>query len=72
MGRKRKFISRKTLVGDFFPSQIIGGLALTNSVENALVDKYVELIVASHDESCPWRQRGCDGVLNVLFSRAQY
>jgi hypothetical protein len=25
------------------------------------VEKYVELIVSSHDESCLWRQRGCDG-----------
>jgi len=33
----------------------VGGL------EDALVDKYVELIVESHDESCLWRQRGCDG-----------
>lgn len=30
-------------------------------VEDAIVDKYVELIVESHEESCLWRQRGCDG-----------
>lgn len=30
-------------------------------VEEALVDKYVELIVESHDEGCLWRKRGCDG-----------
>lgn len=29
--------------------------------EDALVDKYVELIVTSHDEDCLWRKRGCDG-----------
>ncbi|KUJ23085.1 zf-C3HC-domain-containing protein [Mollisia scopiformis] len=29
-------------------------------VEEALVDKYVELIVSSHDEGCLWRKRGCD------------
>jgi hypothetical protein len=32
-------------------------------LENALVDKYVELIVTSHDEDCLWRKRGCDGKL---------
>jgi hypothetical protein len=32
-----------------------------SSVEDALVDKYVELIVSSHDEGCLWRNRGCDG-----------
>jgi hypothetical protein len=29
--------------------------------EDASVDKYVELIVTSHDEDCLWRKRGCDG-----------
>ncbi|RDW85775.1 hypothetical protein BP5796_04100 [Coleophoma crateriformis] len=33
---------------------------LTFSSEEALVDKYVELIITSHDENCLWRQRGCD------------
>ncbi|KAB8293797.1 hypothetical protein EYC80_009280 [Monilinia laxa] len=33
---------------------------IAENIENALVDKYVELIITSHDESCPWRQRGCD------------
>lgn len=32
-----------------------------SSVEEALVDKYVDLIVSSHDEGCLWRKRGCDG-----------
>lgn len=31
------------------------------SVEAALVDKYVELIISSHNEGCLWRNRGCDG-----------
>jgi hypothetical protein len=31
------------------------------AVEEALVDKYAELIVTSHDENCLWRKRGCDG-----------
>ncbi|CZS92808.1 uncharacterized protein RAG0_03310 [Rhynchosporium agropyri] len=33
---------------------------VAQNIEDALVDKYVELIVTSHDESCLWRQRGCD------------
>ena len=30
--------------------------------EDALVEKYVELIVTSHAEDCLWRKRGCDGM----------
>ncbi|KAH6679802.1 C3HC zinc finger-like-domain-containing protein [Halenospora varia] len=30
------------------------------NIEDALVEKYVELIVTSHDEDCLWRKRGCD------------
>ncbi|KAG9239147.1 C3HC zinc finger-like-domain-containing protein [Amylocarpus encephaloides] len=29
-------------------------------IEATLVDRYAEMIVASHDEDCLWRQRGCD------------
>jgi len=31
-----------------------------NDIEQALVDKYAELIISSHAENCLWRQRGCD------------
>ncbi len=38
--------------------------ATANSqVEEALVNKYAELIVTSHNEDCLWRKRGCDGKL---------
>lgn len=30
------------------------------NIEDALVEKYIELIVTSHDEDCLWRKRGCD------------
>ncbi|PBP23233.1 DNA repair protein [Diplocarpon rosae] len=30
------------------------------NIEDALVSRYVELIVTSHDENCLWRKRGCD------------
>ncbi|KAH7346543.1 C3HC zinc finger-like-domain-containing protein [Rhexocercosporidium sp. MPI-PUGE-AT-0058] len=33
---------------------------VAQNIEDALVDKYVELIVTSHDENCLWRKRGCD------------
>lgn len=33
---------------------------VAQNIEDALVDKYVELIVTSHDEDCLWRKRGCD------------
>jgi len=33
------------------------------SLEDALVERYVELIITSHDEDCLWRKRGCDGML---------
>lgn len=35
--------------------------------EDALVERYVELIVTSHDEDCLWRKRGCDGKLCVAL-----
>lgn len=34
---------------------------LTRNAEEALVERYVELIITSHAEDCLWRQRGCDG-----------
>lgn len=33
---------------------------VAQNIEDALVDKYVELIVTSHNEDCLWRKRGCD------------
>lgn len=33
---------------------------VAQNIEEALVDKYVELIITSHDEDCLWRKRGCD------------
>lgn len=44
----------------------------TNEVpEEALVNKYVELIVESHGEDCLWRKRGCDGKAPLSFSLIQ-
>ena len=35
--------------------------------EQGLVEKYAQLIVTSHAESCLWRQRGCDGEYQVVL-----
>jgi hypothetical protein len=34
-----------------------------SEVEDALVDKYVELIVSAHRDDCLWRKKGCDDSL---------
>ena len=37
------------------------------SVTEQLVDRYVDMIVAGHDEYCLWRKRGCDCKLGLRF-----
>jgi hypothetical protein len=39
---------------------------VAQNIEEALVDKYVELIITSHDEDCLWRKRGCDETIFKL------
>ena len=40
-----------------------GSSSTTNSMtEEALVEKYTELIVSSHQQDCLWRRRGCEGM----------
>jgi hypothetical protein len=41
-------------------------------IEDALVDKYVELIVTSHGEDCLWRKRGCDGQFPLYTSIGRF
>lgn len=36
---------------------------VASDIEDALVQKYVELIITSHGEDCLWRKRGCDDAL---------
>ncbi len=36
---------------------------VSSEIEDALVDKYVELIVSSHQDDCLWRKKGCDDAL---------
>jgi hypothetical protein len=42
------------------------------NLEDALVEKYVELIITSHEENCLWRKRGCDGWFPSLSSLQRY
>lgn len=36
------------------------------ALEEALVNKYAELIVSSHEENCLWKKRGCDGMFYLV------
>ncbi|KAK0384762.1 hypothetical protein NLU13_7240 [Sarocladium strictum] len=45
------------------PNEDEGGDDETVSSTEALVDKYAELVVSSHQEDCLWRKRGCDDSL---------
>ncbi|KAF4976906.1 hypothetical protein FZEAL_6482 [Fusarium zealandicum] len=45
-----------------FPSMTMR-LQANRATEEALVDKYADLIVNSHQEECLWRKRGCDDSL---------
>ncbi|UNI18066.1 hypothetical protein JDV02_004361 [Purpureocillium takamizusanense] len=43
-----------------------------SEIEEALVEKYAELIVSSHQQDCLWRRRGCDdSLLRLSFSNTQ-
>ncbi|KAJ9133088.1 mRNA export factor rsm1 [Pleurostoma richardsiae] len=50
-------LNRKEVDGKEVP------VLVPSEIEDALVDKYVELIVASHQDDCLWRKRGCDDSL---------
>lgn len=54
-------LNRKDVDGKEVP------VLVASEIEDALVQKYVELIVESHAEDCLWRKRGCDGML-LIFS----
>ncbi|KFY08977.1 hypothetical protein V492_05732 [Pseudogymnoascus sp. VKM F-4246] len=40
--------------------KLIKFAGMESDIEQALVDKYAELMITSHDTQCPWRKRGCD------------
>lgn len=47
-------LNKKEVDGKEVPVYVPG------NIEDALVDKYAELIITSHSEDCLWRKRGCD------------
>ena len=48
-------LNRRELNGKEVP------VLIAADIEESLVDKYVELMVTTHQEDCPWRKKGCDG-----------
>ncbi|KAH8903117.1 zf-C3HC-domain-containing protein [Coniochaeta sp. PMI_546] len=50
-------LNRKEIDGKEVP------VLVASEIEEALVQKYVELIVESHSEDCLWRKHGCDDCL---------
>lgn len=64
-------LNKKEVDGKEVPVYVPGNIGMVfdsslvedadGSLEEALVDKYAELIVTSHTEDCLWRKRGCDG-----------
>ncbi|KID67339.1 Zinc finger, C3HC-like protein, partial [Metarhizium hybridum] len=44
---------------------------VSSEIAEALVDKYSDLIVSSHQQDCLWRKRGCeDSLIRLSFSNA--
>ncbi|KJZ73770.1 hypothetical protein HIM_06888 [Hirsutella minnesotensis 3608] len=59
-------LNRKEVDGKEVP------VLVPSEIEEALVDKYCELIVSSHQGECLWRKRGCDdALLRLSFSNAK-
>ncbi|KAH7151682.1 C3HC zinc finger-like-domain-containing protein [Dactylonectria estremocensis] len=50
-------LNRKLVDGKEIP------VLVASEIEDALVDKYADLIVTSHKDECLWRKRGCDDSL---------
>ncbi|KAJ6438900.1 C3HC zinc finger protein [Purpureocillium lavendulum] len=59
-------LNRKDVDGKEVP------VLVPSEIEDALVEKYTELIVSSHQQDCLWRRRGCDdSLLRLSFSNTQ-
>jgi hypothetical protein len=56
-------LNRKEVDGEEVP------VLVASEIGDALVQKYVELIVESHSEECPWRKHGCDGTSSSVWAR---
>ncbi|TPX13750.1 uncharacterized protein E0L32_005953 [Thyridium curvatum] len=44
-------------------ASVLSSSSSPSEVEEALVDRYVEMMVSSHQEDCLWRKKGCDDTL---------
>ncbi|KYK61063.1 zinc finger domain-containing protein [Drechmeria coniospora] len=59
-------LNRKEVDGKEVP------VLVSSEIEGTLADKYVGLIVDSHQQECLWRKRGCDdSLLRLSFSSAR-
>lgn len=64
--RVRCTLCNKELVVKLNRKEVDGrevSVLVASEIEEALVGKYVELIVTSHQDECLWRKRGCDDSL---------
>lgn len=64
--RVRCTLCNKELVVKLNRKEVDGreiAVLVASEIEEALVRKYVELIVSSHQDECLWRKRGCDDSL---------
>lgn len=64
--RVRCTLCNKELVVKLNRKEVAGkevAVLVASEIEDALVEKYVELMVTAHQDDCLWRKRGCDGKL---------
>lgn len=64
--RVRCTLCNKELVVKLNRKEVDGkeiAVLIPSEIEEALVQKYLELIVTSHADDCLWRKRGCDDAL---------
>lgn len=64
--RVRCTLCNKELVVKLNRKEVDGkeiAVLIPSDIEDALVQKYLELIVTSHADDCLWRKRGCDDAL---------
>lgn len=64
--RVRCTLCNKELVVKLNRKEVDGqevAVLVPSEIEDALVQKYLELLVTSHQEDCLWRKRGCDDSL---------
>lgn len=64
--RVRCTLCNKELVVKLNRKEVDGreiAVLVASEIEDALIQKYLELIVTSHQDDCLWRKRGCDDAL---------